>query len=108
MRLTAKITDATGASAHAKRTLSLVPAPLPVFIAGPYRGRRPVNIDLSGDGGNIVIDLHWSHWGYRGASASGTSNIQNCIPDCASGTDTPVSTSITLLDPSSKPGFRSS
>ena len=101
MKLTGKITDATGASAHARRTLSLVPAPLPVLIAGSYRGRRPVDIDISGDAGNIVTDLHWSNWSYRSASASGTSNIQNCVPDCASGTDTPVPTSITVEDPSS-------
>jgi hypothetical protein len=105
MKVTGKITDATGASAHATRTLTLVPTPLPVFIAGSYRGRRPVDIDISGDAGDIVTNLHWSNWGNRSASASGTSNIQNCIPNCASGTDTPVPTSITLEDPSSKGYF---
>ena len=105
MKLTGKITDATGASARAKRTLTLVPAPLPLFIAGSYRGRRPVYIGISGDAGDIVTDLQWSNWGYRSASANGTSNIQTCIPNCASGTDTPVPTSITLEDPSSKGYF---
>lgn len=105
LKLTGKITDATGASAHATRTLTLVPAPLPVFIAGSYRGRRPVDIDISGDAGDIVTNLQWTNWGYRSASASGTSNIQNCVPDCASGTDTPVPTSITFEDPSSKGYF---
>lgn len=105
MKLTGKITDATGASSHATRTLVLVQAPLPVFIAGSYRGRRPVYIGISGDAGNIVTDLKWSNWDYRSASANGTSNIQNCIPDCASGTDTPVPTSITLEDPSSNGYF---
>jgi hypothetical protein len=105
MKLTGKITDATGATARATRTLTLVPAPLPLLIAGPYRGRRPVDIDISADGGNIVTGLRWSNWSHSSASAAGTSNIQNCVPDCASGTDTPVSTSITLEDPSANGYF---
>lgn len=105
LKLTGKITDAAGDSARATRTLTLVPAPLPLFIAGPYRGRRPANIDISGDGGNIVTGLRWSNWSYSSASANGTSNIQNCVPNCAAGTDTPVHTSITFEDPSSKGYF---
>jgi hypothetical protein len=46
LKLTGKITDAKGGSATAERTVTLVPAPLPVFIAGGYRGRRPSTIDI--------------------------------------------------------------
>ena len=98
LKLTAKVTDAAGGSASAARTVTLVPTPLPVLIAGSYRGRRPSNIDISGDGGNIVTGLRWD-WTASHATGEGTSNIQNCVPDCASGTDTPVPTSIVLLDP---------
>jgi hypothetical protein len=105
LKVTGKITDAAGGSARATRTLTLVAAPLPLFIAGSYRGRRPVDIYISGDAGNIVTGLHWSNWTYRSANARGTSNIQNCVPDCASGTDTPVPTSITLEDPASEGYF---
>jgi hypothetical protein len=68
-------------------------------IAGSYRGRRPTNIGISGDAGDIVTGLRWSSWTASSAAGEGTSNIQNCVPDCALGTETPVPTSITLLDP---------
>jgi hypothetical protein len=93
------MTDAAGGSASATRTVTLVPAPLPVLIAGPYRGRRPRTIDISGDAGDIVTGLRWSTWTASRATGEGTSNIQSCVPDCASGTETPVPTSIKLQDP---------
>jgi hypothetical protein len=101
LKVTGTMTDAQGGSATAKRTITLVPAPLPVFIAGAYRGRRPSTIDISGDAGNIVTGLHWTNWTASYATGYGTSNIQSCIPDCASGSETPVATSITLQNPSS-------
>jgi hypothetical protein len=105
LKLTASITDAKGGSATAKRTITLVPAPLPLFIAGSYRGRRPSTIDISGDAGNIVTHLHWTTWTASYARGSGTSNIQGCVPNCATGSETPVATSITLKNPSSRGYF---
>lgn len=105
LKVTGTITDADGGSATAKRTITLVPAPLPVLIAGSYRGRRPSTIDISGDAGNIVTGLHWTNWTSSYAKGHGTSNIQGCVPDCASGSETPVATSITLKDPSSRGYF---
>jgi hypothetical protein len=105
LKLMGKITDAMGGSATAERTITLVPAPLPVFIAGRYRGRRPSNVDISGDAGNIVTGLHWTKWTATYATGYGTSNIQSCIPDCASGSETPVATSITLKNASSRGYF---
>jgi hypothetical protein len=74
-------------------------ASTPVFIAGSYRGRRPHEIGLSADAGNIVTGLRWSRWAATRATGSGTSNIQGCVPNCAAGTETPVTTRITLRDP---------
>ena len=71
----------------------------PVFIAGSYRGRRPRVIGISGDAGNIVTGLHWSRWTVTRATGEGASNVQGCVPDCASGSETPVTTWITLRDP---------
>jgi hypothetical protein len=113
LKLTGTITDAKGgsatatatATATARRTIILVPAPLTVFIAGSYRGRRPSTIDISGDAGNIVTGLHWTKWTASYARGHGTSNIQGCVPDCASGSETPVATSITLKNPSSRGYF---
>jgi hypothetical protein len=99
LRLSATMADAAGGGASAKRTITLVLAPLPVFIAGTYRGRRPTSIYLSGDAGNVVVNLRWSSWTASSATGTGTSDIQGCVPDCASGTETPVPASITLVAP---------
>ncbi len=71
---------------------------LPKLVAGRYHGIKPVDIFFSGDGGNIVTKLKWLSWTSRGASGTGTSVIQNCVPDCASGKQTPYKTAITLSD----------
>jgi hypothetical protein len=87
-----------GARAPTRASLS-GQAITPVFIAGTYRGRRPITIGLSGDAGNIVLELHWQHWGTVSALGAGTSNLQGCVPNCAAGSETPVRTTIEFLDP---------
>jgi hypothetical protein len=72
---------------------------LPVFDLGGYRGRRPRTIGFSGDGGNIVGGLRWSSWTQSHAVAGGWSDIQGCVPDCATGAEILVPTVITLGDP---------
>jgi hypothetical protein len=71
----------------------------PTFIAGTWRGRRPVEMDISGDAGNIITRIHWRAWTDYYAYGVGTSNIQGCVPNCASGSETPVRTTITLSHP---------
>jgi hypothetical protein len=96
-----------GADARLQRAGSLASATptarpavsTPIFIAGSYHGRRPRDIEISGDGGDIVTGLHWSRWAATRATGKGTSNIQGCVPNCAAGTETPVTTWITLRDP---------
>jgi hypothetical protein len=73
----------------------------PKLILGRWSGIEPSQIDFSADGGNIVTGLLWSAWARRSAVGQGTSDIQSCVPNCAAGTDTPVSTTITLSDPRS-------
>ncbi len=102
--LAAAETGAGTRSQSAGRPASATPAPMlaaatPVLIAGSYRGRRPRNIGISGDGGNIVTGLRWTRWTATRGTGKGTSNIQGCVPDCASGSETPVTTWITLRDP---------
>jgi hypothetical protein len=88
----------TTAAAH---TTSAPPAPaaLPSLIAGSWNGTRPSEIDFSGDGGNIVTGINWTAWNANGASGTGTSNIQGCVPNCAQGSETPVTTTVTLSSP---------
>jgi hypothetical protein len=72
---------------------------LPMFVFGPYRGLRPRNIYFSGDGGDIVGELRWSSWTSSHATGEGQSNVQGCVPDCASGAEIVTPTLITLRDP---------
>jgi hypothetical protein len=68
----------------------------PRLTAGSWTGRRPVDVFISGDGGNIITRIHWRAWKHSYAYGVGTSDILGCIPDCASGSATPVRTTITL------------
>jgi hypothetical protein len=69
---------------------------LPKLIAGSYSGIKPRDIFFSGDGGNIVTKIKWQRWTQHSAVGHGTSDILNCIPNCAQGTATPVATQVTL------------
>jgi hypothetical protein len=73
----------------------------PLFIAGSWSGRRPADLFISGDGGNIVTRIHWRAWKRSYAYGVGTSDILGCVPNCASGSATPVRTTITLSHPAS-------
>ena len=72
---------------------------LPDLVLGSYQGRRPHTIDFSGDAGNIVGNLRWSSWTRSHAAGAGKSVIQGCVPDCATGAQILVPTSITLQRP---------
>ena len=72
---------------------------LPSLVAGQWTGIRPSSIYFSADGGNIVGKIHWSSWTSTGAVGEGISDIQSCVPDCASGPRRAVTTSITLSNP---------
>ena len=72
---------------------------LPKLITSTWSGIRPATIGFSGDGGNIVTRIHWKRWTQTGAVGTGTSDIQNCVPNCAQGKQTPVSTKITFSTP---------
>lgn len=80
-------------------TSTTVAGLLPVLLAPGYDGRTPVDIYLSGDAGNIVTNLEWSTWTGVEAIGHGTSNHEGCVPDCASGTETPEPTTLILTEP---------
>ncbi|MGO9792721.1 MAG: hypothetical protein ACLP8S_25360 [Solirubrobacteraceae bacterium] len=89
--VTATVTGAT--------TTTIAPVALPTLIVGSWTGTKPSNIDFSGDAGNVVTGIRWSVWANAQALGQGTSVIQNCVPNCAQGTNTPVATTIALSDP---------
>jgi serine/threonine protein kinase len=75
------------------------PAALPALVAGSYHGIKPTNIAFSADAGNIVTGLTWSSWTATRAIGSGTSDIDSCIPDCASAPTDLVTTTLVLSQP---------
>lgn len=60
---------------------------------------RPSNINLSGDGSNIVYGLTWAAWDGKGATGNGTVDWEDCNPNCAGGSHTPTPVRIYLNDP---------
>jgi hypothetical protein len=78
---------------------------LPVLIATEpsgqqtWTGREPTEMDFSGDAGDIVTGITWSSWTGTQAVGNGTWTYQNCVPDCASGSQTPYPAMIVLSDP---------
>jgi hypothetical protein len=72
---------------------------VPVLAVGSYSGMRPTEIAYSGDATNVVTGLAWSSWTATGATGTGTSDIDSCVPSCAAASPDPVSTTITLSDP---------
>ena len=73
-------------------------APTPVLNVRNYSGIKPGEIAFSGDGGYIITGITWSSWGPNEADGTGTSNIQGCVPNCATGSETPYSDTIVLSD----------
>lgn len=69
---------------------------LPTVTFGSYTGVKPTKIFLSGDSSNIVTGITWSSWGEQGAVGTGTVDVEGCVPDCASGSQTPTATTIRL------------
>ena len=86
------------ATASQKPKAAAGPALLVVSAVG-YSGIRPVYIDFSGDAGDVVTHISWSSWTATRAAGTGTSDVESCVPDCADGSVTAVSTSIVLSDP---------
>jgi hypothetical protein len=70
-----------------------------VLQAAGFGGIRPAFISFSGDGGNVITRIAWSSWGPEAAYGSGTSYLQGCVPDCAEGSTTPVTATVTLTAP---------
>jgi len=60
---------------------------------------KPTEIAFSGDATNVVTGITWSSWTATGATGTGTSDIDNCVPSCAAASPNYVTATITLSDP---------
>lgn len=72
---------------------------IPPSPFGGYSGRYPTTIAFSGDSGNIVSGISWTSWGPQEAVGHGTWTYQDCVPNCAAGSQTPYPATLTLSDP---------
>jgi hypothetical protein len=72
---------------------------LPVLSVTGYSGREPGWLAFSGDAGYLVGNITWQTWGPDQATGTGTSDIQGCVPNCAQGSETPVTATVTLSVP---------
>jgi hypothetical protein len=71
----------------------------PVLKIGKWVGREPSLIGFSADAGNVVYNLRWTAWDKTQALGIGQSDIQTCIPSCATGGVMPVSAYVLLGHP---------
>jgi hypothetical protein len=61
---------------------------------------KPTRLLLAcGDGTNYLTGMAWSRWTARSATGSGTDEINDCKPDCASGHFHGYPTTVTLSKP---------
>jgi hypothetical protein len=79
-------------------------AALPVLVAPggdgePFNGIEPVVMYFSNDDGNVVLGITWSSWTSGQATGSGTWDYEDCLPDCADGSQTPYPATIQLSQP---------
>jgi hypothetical protein len=95
---TSTTTTPTTTTSPTESSLPLFSIPL-VNGSGGYSGRYPTMIGFSGDGGNVVSGISWTSWEPQQAVGNGTWTYQNCVPDCATGSQTPYPATITLSDP---------
>jgi serine/threonine protein kinase len=92
-------TSSPSQTASASASASSSPATLPVLTVGSYSGMRPTEIAYSGDGTNVVTGLSWGSWTATGATGTGTSDIDSCVPSCAAASPNNVPTTVTLSNP---------
>ena len=100
---TTRPTSSTHASSDARR-----PAGRPIVFVTysySYSGVRPSSIFITSDGTNGISDIGWTSWGTTayGANAEaighGQHGINDCTPDCATGTSRYWPDTIILSDP---------
>jgi tRNA A-37 threonylcarbamoyl transferase component Bud32 len=91
---TAGSSSATAGSSSATVTVCTAPA-TGCTLAGDM-AERPRQIGLSADGSRVVSGLSWTGWGGQRATGTGTLQIDDCQPNCASGKDTGYPATVTL------------
>jgi len=72
---------------------------LPVLAMQHWTGIEPASLSFGGAADVTVFAIIWRSWGHHQATGTGITNVNDCNPDCADGTITTYSASITLSQP---------
>ena len=95
---TPKPSASTASSKAAPAPAAPATAAPPPYSATGYSGTKPGEVAFSGDAGYIITNINWTSWGPNEADGTGTSDIQGCVPACATGSETPYTDTIVLSD----------
>ena len=88
---------ATAAGSPAAITICTVPAGgCTLAAAARDMAERPRQIEATGDGSQVVTGLSWTGWGGPQATATGTLQVNDCQPNCASGKFTGYPATVTV------------
>jgi hypothetical protein len=99
----ALISGGAGAAGAAWFQGAAASQPATVALVTPgFSGVRPSAIQFSADGGDVVTGIHWSSWGNRTATGTGTVGRDDCTPNCAEGRTSYVPARITLSQPNAR------
>ena len=89
--------SATGSTSSTSPATGFTVCVAPVVSCTNAMQTEPAVITVSADGAAYIKDLRWSDWGSATAVGSGTLERDNCVPNCANGTDTPYPVTVTLF-----------
>jgi hypothetical protein len=92
-------TGPSGSSQQPTAQSSASAANLPVLAMQNWTGIEPASISYGGAHDYTDYALQWQSWGQYQAVATGLTNLNNCIPDCAAATITTVTVTIILSHP---------
>jgi hypothetical protein len=67
-----------------------------VPCSGAMMETEPTDMSSTADGAQYVEGITWSDWGSPTATGTGTMEVDNCDPNCASGTRTGYPATVTL------------
>jgi hypothetical protein len=102
----ASTAPSVSAPVPAARAVSAAPAPAVYLAEGGSVGGTVVHApackagcQLSGDGTTSLWDMTWATWNSTAAVGAGTEKLDDCTPDCASGTLHAVPVRVTLSRP---------
>lgn len=92
-------TTSSSPSSTTTTTVTKAVTPALVPLSNETALYEPAQFRYTQDGSGYVDGLTWSSWNTRGASATGTLHVNNCSPNCASGSYGSYAAAVTLSDP---------